>query len=171
MLSPFQQVIVTAADDSCIPVRVTQQQPGPVAPSDVERVLSDLADQWRTVLPHLLPLKGWRYAVPEDVPRDRSYRNAWRDDGKAIVHDMPKAREIHREHIRARRKPLLESLDVEMMRALERDDPFDPERTRIVLRKQRLRDATDDPRIEAAQTIEELRGVDPLAEKEVNRVR
>lgn len=104
----------------------------------------------------------WRRIEFSDQPAERDYRDAWTDAGKAIVHDMPKAREIHRECIRARRKPLLEALDVEYMRALERNGGLDAEAGRIVARKQRLRDATDDPRIEAAQTVEELRAVDPL---------
>ena len=75
-----------------------------------------------------------------------------------IVINMTKAREIKREQIRAQRVPLLASLDVEFMRAVESGDSA--EQARIAAEKQRLRDAPDDPRIEAAQTPQELAALD-----------
>ena len=71
-----------------------------------------------------------------------------------IVINMTKAREIKREQIRAQRVPLFASLDVEFMRAVESGDSA--EQARIAAEKQRLRDAPDDPRIDAAQTPQEL---------------
>lgn len=101
---------------------------------------------------------SWRILQDHEVPSDRSYRDAWRDDGERIVHDLPKARAIHRERLRAKRKPLLEALDVEAIRA---DEDGDSARKRdVVARKRRLRDVTADPRIEAATTIDELKAID-----------
>lgn len=71
-----------------------------------------------------------------------------------IVINMTKAREIKREQIRAQRVPMLADLDVQFMRAVEAGDSA--EQARIAAEKQRLRDAPDDPQIEAAQTPQEL---------------
>ena len=51
--------------------------------------------------------------------------------------DMAKAREIHKNKIRAARKPLLESLDIEFQKALETG----ADTSTIVAKKQTLRDA------------------------------
>ena len=110
----------------------------------------------------------WKLVSPTELP-PRAFRAAWRLDPslprrERLRVDMPAAREIHRDRIRARRAPLLSALDVEYQRA---DEGGDQERKRqVAQRKQRLRDATQDPRIEAAQTPEELLAIDPLAEIE-----
>lgn len=97
---------------------------------------------------------SWRRIKFEDLPDVRTYRNAWRDNGRELVHDMPAAREIHRNKLRRLRAPLLETLDVEYQRADEREDKA--AKRDVAQRKQRLRDVTADPRIEAAQTIDDL---------------
>jgi hypothetical protein len=106
--------------------------------------------------------------VPNDTiteNTDRTFRNAWRvalppiADRFHIYIDMPQAREIHRENLRAIRAPLLEQADIDYMRADESNDLL--EKRRIAQVKQALRDVTDDPRIEAAQTPEELKAVIP----------
>jgi hypothetical protein len=103
---------------------------------------------------------SWRI-VPNDIvddSTDRSYRNAWKDDGgRKPGHDMVKARDIHRHKLRRLRAPLLEDLDLEYTRADERNDRR--AKDDIVLRKQALRDITADPRIDAAQTIDALKAI------------
>ena len=78
-----------------------------------------------------------------------------------ITVDMPKARDIWRDKIREERAPKLEQLDVDFMRAVEADDAT--EKAAIATKKQALRDATDDPAIEAATTPEALKLVRPAA--------
>jgi hypothetical protein len=78
-----------------------------------------------------------------------------------ITVDMPKARDIWRDKIREERKPKLEQLDVDFMRAVEADDAT--EKAAIATKKQALRDATSDPAIEAATTPEALKLVRPSA--------
>jgi hypothetical protein len=97
--------------------------------------------------------------VDGDVPADRTFRNAWTHDGTLVKVDMPKAREIHREHLRQMRAPLLQALDVEYQKADERGDQT--EKQRIAANKQGLRDVTADPTIEAARTPEELKAAVP----------
>ncbi|HEX4843204.1 MAG TPA: hypothetical protein VFV57_05995 [Limnobacter sp.] len=77
-----------------------------------------------------------------------------------ITINMEKARDIKRDMIRAERSPMLAALDVEFMRAVEAGDTA--KQQEIAAEKQRLRDATAHPSIEAAQTVEELKAINPL---------
>ena len=89
------------------------------------------------------------------VPTDRTFRDAWQFSGAAVEIDMAAARDIHRDNLRAERKPLLEALDVAYMRALEDDTGT----VDITAEKQALRDVTEDPRIDAAATPDELKAL------------
>jgi len=93
------------------------------------------------------------------IPRDRTFRNAWKLEGGSIAHDMEKCREIHRSRMRLAREPLFAALDIEFMRANETGEAV--KRLAVVKKKQELRDVTADPRIEAAKTPEELKAVWP----------
>lgn len=77
--------------------------------------------------------------------------------------NMTKAVEIKKDIIRAERAPILDSLDVEFMRAVEAGDA--KKQAEIAAKKQALRDATKDPAIAAAKTPEELKAVVPAALK------
>ena len=90
------------------------------------------------------------------IPSDRKYREAWAfpTSGKAIIVDMPKARDIQRDHIRRDRKKQFPDLDAQWMIASELND--ESKKEEIKLKKQKLRDAPADPRIEATTTPEEL---------------
>lgn len=78
-----------------------------------------------------------------------------------ITINMDKARDIHRDRLRAMRQPVLEALDVEYQRADEQADAN--LKADIAARKQALRDVTADPAIEAAKTPEELSAIIPEA--------
>lgn len=109
-----------------------------------------------------VPVKRWRITTEAEVPTDRTYRNAWRDTGTSIVHDMVHARNLHRDMLREARTFQFTELDLEYMKADELDDK--ETKKRVVAERQRLRDITKHPAIEAAQTIEDLKavGVDSL---------
>jgi hypothetical protein len=108
---------------------------------------------------------SWRRISRSDIPQSREFREAWTDTGAGeIRQDISKCRKIHRDRIREARKPLLDSLDTEYQIADEQDNKA--RKREVAQKKQRLRDATDDPRIEAAQTVEELKAVWPLNEEE-----
>ena len=73
--------------------------------------------------------------------------------------NMDKAREIHKENLREMRKPILEKLDVEFMKAFEVNNT---ERIQeITTLKQELRDVTQSPLIVQAETPEELKNAIP----------
>ena len=103
----------------------------------------------------------YRRVSPSEVPQDRTYRNAWKDDGTAIVHDMPKAREIHRDRLRRMRVPLFEQNDIALADALVEGDEV--ARQAAVARRNALRDVTKHSAIDTAQTIEELKTAVPSA--------
>ena len=79
--------------------------------------------------------------------------------------NMTKAKDIWRDKIREDRKPKLAELDVQYMRAVENDDAT--EKAAIATKKQTLRDAPSDSRIDAATTPDELKLVDPVGEIDV----
>ena len=105
--------------------------------------------------------KNAPYIIVDDeaLPQDRTYRNAWAADLKAlsVSVDMGKARNIHRNRMREARKPKLAALDVDYQRSLESGSGS----ADIVAKKQKLRDITASPEIEEAQTPEALRAVWP----------
>ena len=103
-----------------------------------------------------LPIKNWRIIKEKDIPKDRTFRNAWVDDGK-ITHDMVKVREIHLDHIREARIPLLAQKDKEWMRATGQDNTQEAEK--IEAERQALRDIpqTIMPDLEKAKTPEEVK--------------
>lgn len=107
---------------------------------------------------------SWRFVpndyVPDSITRDeKRYRDAWKDDGVSSrpIHDMPKARELHRAKLRKARGARMDALDALYMQALETNDVV--RMAAIVARKQALRDAPADPRIEAAATVEDLKAI------------
>lgn len=93
------------------------------------------------------------------LPVDRTFRNAWKQNGSTVAPDMPACREIHKERLRVLRAPLLTVLDAQFLKALEIGDLT--EQGRIAAKKQALRDVTDDPRIATASTPEQLKSVVP----------
>jgi len=92
----------------------------------------------------------YRIVNDEDVPSDKTFRNAWKAD---LTVDFPKAQALTKDRLRADRKPLLEAQDVLFQRALETGK----DATAIVVEKQRLRDVTK--LVDAATTLDELKGV------------
>lgn len=95
------------------------------------------------------------------LPSDRHFRNAWKLDVAvgSVGIDMPKARDIHREKLRAARKDKLVQLDTEYMRADELGDQ--QLKQSIAQQKQALRDLPSSPAIEVAATPDELKATWP----------
>lgn len=105
-----------------------------------------------------LPIKGWRFmpfGLAELPTQDRTYRNAWVDRAGKIEHDMERAREIHRQLLRQARGPLLAELDAQYLLADEAGDAV--AKADVAATKQVLRDITDDARIDAAKTVDDLK--------------
>lgn len=85
---------------------------------------------------------GLSYRITDisNIPNDRVFRNAWTDENptETIDIDILKAKEIKKEEIRRDRKPLLENLDVEAIKALSTGGSL----VEIETKKTALRDAT-----------------------------
>lgn len=95
---------------------------------------------------------NYKIIEPLDLPEDEYFRDAWIfDDGVKV--DLNKAKEIHKNIIRKVRSQLLEELDIQFQRALESGK----DTSKIVSQKNSLRDATNNPSIEKAKTLEELK--------------
>jgi hypothetical protein len=104
---------------------------------------------------------GFRRIKDADLPEDRRYRGAWRDRDGAIVHDMPKARALHLDRVRARRAKKLDELDRDWMRAMGQSKKADADA--VEAKRQALRDLPTSLGVEKATTIEELKELWPAA--------
>lgn len=63
-----------------------------------------------------------RFINDENIPADRTFRDAWRDTGTMVDVDMSRARMIHMNRIRVARDNELKKLDVEWIARAARDD-------------------------------------------------
>ena len=97
-----------------------------------------------------------REASSLTVPTDRTFRGAWQFNGDAVDVDMTAALAIHKDNLRAERAPRLDALDVEYMKALEAGTGA----ADIAAEKETLRNITDDARLAAATTPDELKALD-----------
>lgn len=79
-----------------------------------------------------------------------------------IVINLDEAKNIWRNNLRVLRIPILEKLDIEFMKAIENNNSI--QQQDIANKKQILRDAPSDPRIQNAQSIQELININPIIE-------
>lgn len=97
------------------------------------------------------------------TPSDRVFREAWAapaDGSDVITVDMTKAKNVWKDKIRAARVPEFEKLDTDYTRALETSNTS--EQAAITTKKQVLRDAPADSKIDEATTVDELKAVQPI---------
>ena len=104
-----------------------------------------------------VPTENYKIIDKQDLDTlDEQFRNAWvcdTDLNPTIC--IQKAKEVWREKIRQKRGPVLLDLDVQYMRALESNN----DTSEIVESKQELRDLPQNPDIESANSIEDLKNV------------
>ncbi len=102
---------------------------------------------------------GRTYQIIEDteIPKDRTYRNAWKEGKKAIDIDMPKARNIFLDNVRVLRNAKLAELDVEVVKKVERGESM----AELAMEKQRLRDlpATLSVELEKCKSVEDFENI------------
>jgi len=101
--------------------------------------------------------EGVEYAVVNDLGSlDDEYFNAFKYQDLGITCNIDKAKQIHLDKFREARKPLLESLDVQYMRALETEDTV--KAAEIAAKKQEFRNIT---KIELPSTLPEIKATWP----------
>lgn len=117
---------------------------------------ANIQDEISRAVPDAL---SWRRVTDADIPADRTYRDALRDDGETLAHHMPTAREIHLQRLRHERAAKLPQLDVAWMRHFAAGDVAAA--AAIEAQKQTLRDMpqTLAPVIAAAQTPDDLKAI------------
>jgi hypothetical protein len=95
------------------------------------------------------------------LPTTRTFRAAWKQTGANVLVDMPAARVIHMDRIRAARDQALEKKDKEQLQALGRNDQA--ERARLEAEKVSLRNlpTTVQGQVNAAGTPEALEAIWP----------
>ena len=91
----------------------------------------------------------------ENLPQDATFFNAWELDGEEVVVNLTKAKEIWKNKLRRARKPILEKLDVEYIKALENEDSSKAKE--IVSLKKKLRDVTVSRELTGAKSIESIK--------------
>ena len=93
------------------------------------------------------------------MPLDMFFSAIEIDESNEPVYNMVKARNIWRDKIRTDRYKKLKELDVEFQKAFETNDSV--KIAEITSKKNILRDAPNDPAIDAANTLKDLKEVYP----------
>lgn len=97
----------------------------------------------------------YRIISQEEIPIDRTFRDALFDDGQKLMFNMERAREIHRDRLRRLRVAEFEKNDIELRDAsLEKDEI---KLQKALEKRDVLRNITIHPEIDAAKNIEELK--------------
>lgn len=94
-----------------------------------------------------------------DIPTDLTFRDAWKRGALPVEINMPKARDIHMDHIREAREPELARLDKEWMRATGQKNTIEADE--IEARRQHLRDLPQTLDLTTAKTPERLKTLWP----------
>jgi hypothetical protein len=102
---------------------------------------------------------GYKLVDFNDIPKDRTYRNALRHTEKGFQHDLAKAKEIHLGRIRRARETTLGKLDRDWMKATGQGNK--PNADAIEAERQALRDLPVTVDLDSATTIEELKALWP----------
>ena len=76
-----------------------------------------------------------------------------------ITIDINKAKDVYKDMLRSARKPVLEDLDLQFMRAVETGNTT--LQAEIAAKKQALRDVTTDPNIDKVKNTEDFRKIFP----------
>ena len=102
--------------------------------------------------------KNTPYKIVSSLNIDNDYFNAYEyDDTDGAKVNLEKAKAIHKDKWRAARKPKLEKLDIDFMKAVEAGNIN--QQSEIAAQKQALRDVTNTPL--DGTTLEEIKAVWP----------
>lgn len=101
---------------------------------------------------------SYKVTTWDTIPTDRTYRNALQYNGALLYHDLEKAKDIHRDHIRKMRNLEMDQLDKDWMKATGQGNK--KEADDVEAKRQEMRDA---PALDlsSATTTEELKALWP----------
>jgi len=172
----FVRVAITMSDTSLAVMSFMIHGRGPVLPPGAVWVNPVTGEWFRDSSPEQIAaeiartfpgvdLKGnpqpkalsWRVIPERDVPTDRDYRDACEDVSGKIVHNMAKARECCRNLLRHERAGKWPELDGKWMRAAGQGKKAEQDAAEA--ERQKWRDVPADPRIDAAQSVAELKQI------------
>jgi hypothetical protein len=108
-------------------------------------------------------LVGWRRlgdAEHQQFNQDRIYRDALEDKAGKLQYNIDKAKELHRAYLRHVNGDKFMVLDRQWVDAMASNKRQDADA--IEAKRKAMRDRVNDPAIDAAQTIEELKAVTPI---------
>lgn len=107
------------------------------------------------------PPTGYRLFTEEENRADRTYRNAWVDNGGKLETDLAKARELHLAHVRAARDPKFLELDKKQWPLIgpmfAGDKAASDKFQELEAEKQKLRDLPATLHVEAARSVDDLK--------------
>lgn len=129
----------------------TQKEIDPTPEYLEDQIKRHFGDDWTS----------YRVIAVEALPQDSTWRNAWVDDGETIVVDLEKAKSILRDRIATTAAARRAKTDAALLEAMANGDR--EAQARLVAMRQALQKASDDPRITGAQSLDELKTIDPLA--------
>jgi hypothetical protein len=158
------KVAITRSDDGLTVMAFVTKGFNPDGSVQFERAAS-VANINAEIAKARLDSVSWRIVPDNEVPTDRTFRNAWRG-GASISVDMPAAREIWRDKLRAERTPVLTDLDGQYQQALEGKNVA--QQAAIAAKRQALRNVPADARITAAATPEALKALPDLVAEALN---
>ena len=104
--------------------------------------------------------EGSDYSIIQrtDIPKDKTFVDAWKKSGDRIEVDMSKATDIHMGRIREARNKELDATDMEITRELEESRSVG---ISLKAKRQTLRNIPQDFKLDSANTTEELKAMWP----------
>ena len=92
----------------------------------------------------------------DNLPNEHNdFFNAWEINGETVTVNLTKAKDIAKDKLRTERAPILVSLDIQFMRAVESGNT--ELQTTIAAQKQELRDITTHSSITGATSVDGLK--------------
>lgn len=130
---------------------------------DIERLRGPLteADYRARMWERLVPTDAINAVeIPDDyVLPEREFREAWKQDGAGVGHDLVKAKDIQLDRVRVAREPKLAELDREYM--LEDEKGAQGNKPDVTARKKLLRDITEPLKALVPTSIQDIKDAFP----------
>jgi hypothetical protein len=99
--------------------------------------------------------------IPESLDLTyREFRNAWKQDGNNITHDLEKVKDIQIERTESALKPIMQALSENLLEAIISGN--NGEQASIMAKKDRLRNDVNALKALVPQSIEQIKAATPI---------